>query len=486
MGYDSRMSVEFRHPDYLASIDFWQTARDVIAGEAAIKSAGVRYMPGLEGMSATEYAAYIGRSMFYNATARTVSGYLGVIFRREPVVKAPDGHGYVAQDVDMLGNGLAAYARSVVSDVFIMGRCGTLVDWSDAEGRAYFSFYRAEDIINWREERIDGRMQLALVVLREVDFVVDDDGFSARPVERYRVLRLEVGSMGQMQSVVELWAWSEDGTAMTLQSSVVPLRRGQALPNIPFIFHGPDFGSATIERSPITDLVATNLDHYRMMTDFKHGMHYTALPTAWVAGFDKESVLRIGSSTAWVTDQTGASAGYLEFTGDGLGTFERALDRNESLLSVLGARLLDSQTSVSESAEALSLRQAGENSVIAGLSIAVSKSLTQALRWLVWWNDAIAHPDEFSAEKVLVELNRDLTVLRLTGKEIQALVLAWQSSAISQDTLLHQFERGDILPAGRSPAEELALIKGNPPPTTSSTSTSTSTTVLDSGQQGFG
>ena len=28
-------------------------------------------------------------------------------------------------------------------------------------------------------------------------------------------------------------------------------------------------------------------DHYRLDADYKHGVHFTALPTAWVAGFEK-------------------------------------------------------------------------------------------------------------------------------------------------------------------------------------------------------
>ena len=133
-------------------------------------------------------------------------------------------------------------------------------------------------------------------------------------------------------------------------------------------------------KSPIEDLVSANLDHYRLNTDYKHGMHFTALPTAFVTGFDKTAQLRIGSTTAWVTDTLGAAAGYLEFKGDGLMTFERALDRVERLLTVLGSRLLESQKRVSESAEALAIRQAGESSIIAGISASITASLNDLLR----------------------------------------------------------------------------------------------------------
>ncbi len=81
------------------------------------------------------------------------------------------------------------------------------------------------------------------------------------------------------------------------------------------------------------DIVAANLDHYRLNTDYKHGMHFTALPTAFVTGFDKGTQLKIGSTTAWVTETVGATAQFLEFQGDGLMSLERALDRTERLLA---------------------------------------------------------------------------------------------------------------------------------------------------------
>lgn len=96
-------------------------------------------------------------------------------------------------------------------------------------------------------------------------------------------------------------------------------------------------------KSPIEDLVAANLNHYRLNTDFRHGVHFTALPTAFVTGFDKNAQLRTGSTTAWVTDTLGATASFLEFKGDGLSPFKRPLDRVERFLAVSGSRLLESQ-----------------------------------------------------------------------------------------------------------------------------------------------
>ena len=73
------MSVNATHPDYDASLPAWLRARDVIAGEDAVKSAGEKYLPRLEAQTDEEYDAYRARASPFNATARTADGYLGFV-----------------------------------------------------------------------------------------------------------------------------------------------------------------------------------------------------------------------------------------------------------------------------------------------------------------------------------------------------------------------------------------------------------------------
>src|SRR5262249_12555 len=273
---------------------------------------------------------------------------------------------------------------------------------------------------------------------------------------------------GGFQCVVEIWqelpsVTDKDKKEWQLVRSLTPLRLGKPLSSIPFIFHGPSHARPEVEKSPIEDIVAANLDHYRLNADYRHGMHFTALPTAYVAGFDKNSQLRIGSTTAWVTDTLGATAGYLEFRGDGLMTFERALDRVERLLSVLGSRLLESQKRVSESAEALSIRQAGESSILPSISPSVVASMNSVLRWVYWWHSTEAVPEDVTPGHLNYELNSDFEASLLSAQEIQALVAAWQSGAISRDTLLHNLRAGEILPSARTNEQEFELVRKDPP-----------------------
>jgi hypothetical protein len=475
------MPVNSTHPDYDTSLPIWIRARDVIAGEDAIKAAGISYLPRLESQTDDEYLAYKSRASFFNATARTADAYVGLMFRRLPFIKLPDVSTALGKaladfnnDADMLGTPLGSYARNVVTEVIAVGRAGTLVDWEDeAEQRVYASLYAAEDILNWRVERVNGRNILTMLVLREcgkcaasADASVDE--YAAEPIEQIRVLKLVgSGKRGKgavaLQCQVEIWqpkAQKKKGEKVewALVETRTPLRLGKALPLIPFVFHGPHHSKSCVDKVPMSDIITVNLDHYRLDADYKHGMHFTALPTAWVSGFDKESTLRIGSSAAWVTETPGATAGFLEYTGQGLTSFERALDRDERLLAVLGSRLLESQKRVGESAQAIELHQSGENSILGHIAISLSASLSQVLRWAYWWNSTEELPDDVTHEQGLIQLSTDFSLRGLSAQEITAIVAAWQSGALSQDSMLDLFRRGEVLPEGRSNDEEVKLL----------------------------
>jgi hypothetical protein len=169
------MPVNSTHPDYDAAAVEWSRARDVLAGEDEVKAGGERYLPRLDSQTDEEFAAYVKRAAFFNASARTSEAYLGLIFRRPPFVKLPgEGTGVgralaeFRNDADMLGTSLTGYAKMVVGDVVGIGRAGSLIDWEgQAEQRAYVVFYRAEQIINWRVERVNGRNVPTLIVLSE-------------------------------------------------------------------------------------------------------------------------------------------------------------------------------------------------------------------------------------------------------------------------------------------------------------------------------
>src|SRR5256885_4174214 len=196
------MPVNSTHPDYDAALPDWLRARDVLFGEDAVKSACEKYLPRLDSQTDEEFLAYRKRAAFFNATARSAEGFIGLIFRRPPFIKVPESGSGVGRalagfvnDVDMLGTPLAGYAKNVATEVVGIGRAGSLVDWEgDVEKRAYVSLYAAEQILNWRVERVNGRNIPTLIVLSEnIPSEAPDDLFEFKAQPQMRVLKLVAG-----------------------------------------------------------------------------------------------------------------------------------------------------------------------------------------------------------------------------------------------------------------------------------------------------
>jgi hypothetical protein len=472
--------VDSTHPDYDANLPAWLRARDVFAGEDAVKAAAEKYLPRLDCQNDDDYLAYKTRASFFNASARTADGFVGLIFRREPTVKLPDRVSGVAgalrvfaEDVDLMGTSLYSYSQNIVSEVVAIGRAGSLVDWeNEGEQRAYVVRYAGEQIINWNTRRVGGRNVVSLVVLKEKaegqSLKAEGDEFQQNEVEQIRVLKLVEGreskaeSQSQWHYEVEIWQQKTTGTQKKeweLVDMRIPLRHGKPLSLIPFVFHGPRNSLPGVDKLPLADIIFVNLDHYRLNADYRHGLHYTALPTAYLCGFPKETSFRIGSDIAWVADAVDAKAGFLEFTGQGLTTFERAMDRDEVIMAVLGTRMLEAQKLVGETAAAIELRQAGEHSVLMTLALSVSDSVSQLLRWVYWWNSTEESPEQVSEESVLLKLNTDFSITGMSAQEITAIVAAWQAGAISRETMFDLFRKGEVLPAGRTDEEEAGLLQ---------------------------
>jgi uncharacterized protein DUF4055 len=431
------MAIGGTHPDYDATAPRWSRARDVLAGEDAVKAAGERYLPRLDSQSDDEYAAYKARASFFGATARTLEEYLDLVFRRAPVLAlgAAEQLKRFAADCDLAGLDFLRYARRVVGEVLAVGRVGSLV-LCEQGGRPVVSLWRAEDIVNWTVERVGQAVTLVEVVLRDAG--------------RLRVLKLVDSTCVQ-----EFWERSEETWVL---DETVPLKRGEVpLPFIPFVFHGPRDSRPGPDRLPLADIIAANLDHYRLDADFKHGLHFAALPTAWVSGFDKAAALRIGSSAAWVSDIPGATAGFLEFTGAGLGHIDRAMERVERRMALLGARMLEVRASDGESAGVPTASADGQLCGLGSVVASLNQSLTRVLQLANWW---IEGGDAAGAPGVSIAMNTDLAARAISAELLAAVLATWRAGGLSRESMLEFLKRGEVLPEGRTVAQERALIHG--------------------------
>lgn len=463
------MSVQFQHPLYDKHLPKWRRCRDAAEGQDAVHEAGGEYLPKLKDQTDDDYKAYRNRAVFFNATWRTISGLVGMLFRKPPKVEAPGITAALLETVTSDGQPFDIFARGVVEECLKVGRVGVLVDYpvvdttqmtqADAELmnlRPTLATYQAENIINWRQAVIANVQVLTMVVLVETDEEVVDE-FESKQVKQYRVLDLtevkgEDGSTALAYRIRIFRINEQTKAEQQVGEDVFPLMGGAYIPFIPFYFLASDDTCVEPDDPPLIDLVDLNLSHYRTTADYEHGCHFTGLPTGYIAGYSKQEGEKIylGSQAMLIFPDPNVTVGFLEFSGNGLSSLRENLDRKEAQMIVLGARMLEQQKKAVESAEAAGIHRAGENSILADVAKAISLGLTAAMQTFSDWAGA--------SGEVTVELNRDFFPRPMSPQELSSLVLSWQQGAISPQTLFENLQDGQIIADGVTFEEEQERI----------------------------
>jgi len=451
-----RTTYEGYNNDYVQ----WTRCRDVVAGSDQVKSKGVLYLPLLSQQSVKDYNSYVMRANFYNATARTVSAMVGMIFRKPATIQVSDNVTNLLKNVDMAGTTFDVFSRKTVNEVIEVGRIGILIDYPQSQTnddapltvanvqkmglRPSMQTYTAENILNWDFTTLNNETVLSKVVLQEFVTIAEDQ-WTNKQKAQYRVLDLDNQNIYRVR-IFQID--DKDGKDIQIGSDLYPVMNGQNLNYIPFMFICPDGTNADFDEPPILDLVDVNLSHYRTSADYEHGCHFTALPMLWVAGMNPlnedgtPAQIYLGSQSALVLSNPDAKAGYIEFTGGGLSTLESNMDRKEGMMATLGAKMLAEEKKAPETAFTTAMSKVGENSILSSISLAVSLGLEKCLTWFSMWADATTNEADIN-----YELNRDFLPVAIDGPTLTAYVQALQANALTQEELFDLFQRADLIEA---------------------------------------
>jgi hypothetical protein len=459
-----KSTVDTQHEDYQEYQEQWKLCRNLAEGQCAVHKAGVKYLPMLKNELGEDYAARKGRTTLYNAYWRTVSGLIGMLFKRQPVIEVDASLEEMMKDINLKGMSLETFAQEIVEESLVIGRVGVLVDFpaANTEGmteadvsklnlRPTLQKYESESIINWKMGLVNNKYILTLIVLTE-EFDIPKNEFESECETRYRVLDLSTGVY--RQRVFRINDKGED----ELLSEFYPVMRGKNLDYIPFQFIGAENLTSDIDAPPLIDMADLNIAHYKVSADYEHGCHFTGLPTPWIAGYrppEGSDNLYIGSSTAWVFSDPSAKAEFLEFKGTGLTALESNLSRKEQQMAILGARMLAQDKKMVESADTASIHRAGENSILAAIAANVSEGLSRSLIIFSQWTGG--------SDNASIEINKDYLNMPLSAQELTAMVAAWQAGAISQQTLFYNLKSGEMYPDNITFEDEQSMIEATAP-----------------------
>jgi hypothetical protein len=367
--------INSTHPQYDKMLPSWDKCRRTYGGEEDVKAAGQLYLPKLGSQKTESYNAYKKRAYFFNGVAKTIDGMVGTSMRVDPVINGVPKE--LLKDITGTGISVIDFISYLLTEQLLMGQQGVMVDHNGE--RPYLSGFKAEQIVNWMDDRI---------ILAEQYLVADDkDEYKQKFETQYRELVLDDSGAYS----VYLWRKVKSSGGVMEQWGIVetysPSIKGSKFTNIPFVKSSVDGLNLSTEKPPLLPLVDMNLSHYRSSADLEHGRHFTSLPTPYIIGVKDAGTIQLGAETAWVIPNEKAQVGFLEFTGQGLQSLEEAITQKGQMMAALGAQLISGQRKGVESFEALALKQNAEMSHLMAAVKRTEGLITNALQLLVDWTN---------------------------------------------------------------------------------------------------
>lgn len=432
------MPINTKRKGYELAVRKARFVKDFSEGEFVVKAAGEKYLPKLGGQDQAEYESYLGRGYLIPAVLPTAVATIGSIMRKPAMFSG--GLDYLSRNVDGDNLSIDAFASSMINHLLISGGVGYLVEFMDS--KAYFKTYTLQNIINYSDDFV--------VLAQTYSYTSAKDKFDV--IEKTEYLELTFDEDGYY--IQNLWREGKKGSWSILET-YIPLNRGARISKLPFVMVTPS-KIGFHEADPILlDLANINLDQYKLSTDLRHGLHWTALPTLFLFGDLRDEngarkAIVLGAGSANIVEDTEARAELLEFTGAGLDAIKQAIDDDVAAMASIGAKMLMSGGGGVKSAETARIDASSETATLSTIANTIDLAMENLLEIAAEWTGLAV--SEFN-------INRDFINVTLDAQSLLALLHTWQGGGISLDSFLYQLEKGELLPPNISAADEAGRIE---------------------------
>lgn len=443
------MPISSPHPQLAKYQEIYEFLEDFYDGENVVKKKAKKYVPMLSGQSTKKFQDYVNRGMFYNAFAKTIDALIGSAFNVSPAIRLPRQLEYLRDDATGQGTSMTELAMALCVEALKTGRAGLLVDRPAEGGAPYLVVYDCDDIINWR----DGYF----IVLEDSQLLpTEDDPYEFEEIEGFRELAIIDGSY-----IVRIWRQNTDPktkskTPYQIVETYVPEKFGRPMEDIPFVFIGPNGLDSDIGRPPLLDLANVQKVAFACECDRANAIHVSCIPTPYITGLTPEEnfELKMGADQAIIVPSEGSKIGYLEYSGQGLDPVKEYLDKLETTMAALGARVVETRFNKTtiESATGAKIREQLAVSTLGSIVATVEAALNKCAKWAAEWEGA--NPDE-----VEITLNKELVSTSMDANTITALLQSVQAGMISPETFYAKLSDAGLTEPGISVTEEAVRIK---------------------------
>jgi hypothetical protein len=442
----------------------WPLLAALLGGTPAMRAAGERFLPKWPGEEQASYAARLATATLFPAYRRTVGVMSGKPFAKAVTLgdDVPAAIKTWAENIDLHGRNLTAFAADVCEEAIGYGLSGVLVDYPDtavrdasgqpiarpartvaqveAQGlRPYWVHIRHEQVLGWQATLSGGVMRLTQ--LRLLESVEEPDGpFGTTCVQQVRVLEPGRWATYRKPDKATEFVLYQQGTT-TL--SVIPF--------VPFYGKRTGFMQGV---SPLLDLAYLNVKHWQSQSDQDTILHVARVPILAVSGVDDETwQLSLGAQTA-VKLPSDASMEFVEHSGASIEAGAKSLADLEQQMIQTGAELLVKTPGDRSATEAAGDQEANKCDL---------QRMAEA------FEDALDACLQLTADYAQLgsggsaSLFKDFGVSTLSEATAQTVLSLQAAGMLSKKTTIAEMQRRGVLEASVDPDVEIAEAEAEGP-----------------------
>lgn len=431
--------------EYARLLPLWSLPRTLMGGTKAMRAAGALYLPQEAAESVESYRARLMRSTLFNAIRKTVTDMTGKVFSRNIALGAdvPAQLVEYAENIDNAGRHLDVFARDCFFDAlqtgigYILtempaplsrgsGRDGEVTRADENTRRPYLCYIKAEDLIGWKAEVIEGVSTLTQARIKES--VIEGDGaWAEKSIPQIRVLT--PGAWEIWREAAEgpnkgKWFLFDEGTTSL---SYIPLA--------PIYINRTGFFTG---EPPLEDLADLNVAHWQSQSDQRNILHVARVPILFMAGFRADDKIEIGASRALRSDDVNAKISYVEHSGAAIGAGDQDLENLKFQMQTMGLQLLVPQpggkTATGEIHDDMK-----ENSQLAMMA----RALGDAIEWSFEFMAEYAGLGKQAGGSITV--NTDFGIMAGAAADIPNILAAYRDGLIDAATTIDELKRRGLL-----------------------------------------
>jgi len=446
------------HPQYSLTLLDVQEIRHCVEGQPSIKREERKYLPFPSDRKEKgerdqmRYKRYLYGAEFDEVPGQTLEGMIGRMNIGNSNILLPDAIATMENDADGDGLSLRGAIKEAMRGVVQFKFQVLLADYKglgsvnldqlsqaevqELDPRPTIKQYDRENVLNWHYRRVNGKMQLSYMALREVGQEFDPEGGVHTEIESILIVALDEDGCYYQQKAI-----NRVGKSFEMGERNYVTVNGELLKWIPIQVACDQelpAGNLPKELGYLAPICSKSLYRYRMYAEYKEAARNLS-PTTYTRGWKANGMELFDELNGRKHIETGSGAVNnmpqdVEVsiiggaTGDALGDFRKYLEQNEKEIRALGGafKTIESSTATATEAAASEMQR---NAYL----ITVAESLESAFKRVisycamfkgVWGQEEVEDriediqidlPRDFSRQKLSVEEVREITNLVLSG-----------------------------------------------------------------------